>query len=251
MLFRALSELAASEQVILSPHTPMLARSLPDINLRYIKINDDNSREILVGNNETSNTFTKSPGVLPDNTVKIFIRVEGKNDISFLINISKVLIQNGVHVLDLEKMELDGDLIFSPLGGSNLALWASRLEILNRPEFHIYDRDNGPPDPPKYQDQVDSLNERINCIAVSTSKKEMENYLHKNAIIVTYDDGRPRLVQPVIQVILDRSIDAISQVSRIHAYKAHPRAFYFSFVKRAPWDVEQSLVRLDWTRHIF
>ena len=48
--------------------------------------------------------------------------------IAFLKNISIVLRQEGQDVLDLEKMELDGELIFFPLGGSSLALWTSRLE---------------------------------------------------------------------------------------------------------------------------
>lgn len=186
MLLRAFSELSTESQVILSTHTPMLARSLPDESLRYIRVNDDNTRSILCGGEGTNELFAKALGVLPDNSVRLFIGVEGKNDIAFLCNISNVLRAGGVDVLDLEKMELDGELIFFPLGGSNLALWTSRLQNLNRPEFHLFDRDIPPPAPAKYQAQVDEINARANCSARITAYKEMENYLHKDAIIQAY-----------------------------------------------------------------
>ena len=38
MLFRALTDLSIESQVIVTTHTPMLARSLPDANLRYINV---------------------------------------------------------------------------------------------------------------------------------------------------------------------------------------------------------------------
>ena len=166
MLVRAFSELSEKSQVMLSTHTPMLARSLPDENLRYIHIREDNRREIMKGGKETNSLFAKALGVLPDNTVKLFIGVEGKHDIAFLRNISRSLINEGLDILDLEKMELDGELIFFPLGGSTLALWTSRLENLNRPEFHLFDRDTAPPDPPKSQIYAKEINKKDGCKAV-------------------------------------------------------------------------------------
>jgi len=187
MLIAAFNELSISSQVVLSTHTPMLARSLPDKSLRYIQINDDKSREIFIGGDETNKLFSKALGILPDNSVKIFIGIEGPNDIAFLKNISKVLIRDGESIPDLEKMELNGELIFFPLGGSTLALWTSRLENLNRPEFHLYDRDTTPPAQPKYQAQIDKINQRENCIALFTGKREIENYIHKDAIVQAYN----------------------------------------------------------------
>ena len=186
MLLRALCDLSVEAQVVLSTHTPMLARSLPDRNLRYIQVDGDKSRRIRVGGKETNDDFAKALGVLPDNGVKLFIGVEGKHDISFLLGISEALRRGGVDVLDLQKMELDGELIFFPLGGSTLAIWTSRLQNLHRPEFHLFDRDVPPPDPPKYQREVDEINSREKCKARSTLKKEMENYLHKDAIVNAY-----------------------------------------------------------------
>ncbi len=186
LLINALLDLAADSQVIITTHTPMLARTLPDKCLRYIHMNADKTREVLQGGGETNKLFAKSLGVLPDNAIKLFIGVEGRHDITFLKHMAKVLLKAGCDVLDLEKMELDGELIFFPLGGSSLALWTSRLEPLSRPEFHLFDRDNPPPAAAKYQAEADAINLRSRCKAVVTGKKEMENYLHYDAINEAY-----------------------------------------------------------------
>src|SRR5690606_2871055 len=130
--------------------------------------------------------IAKSLGVLPDHNVKIFVGVEGPHDITFLKGISRVLIAAGEDVPYLDQLEMYGELIFFPFGGSNLALWASRLTPLNRPEFHICDRDNAPPDPPKYSDHMATVNARDGCKAVVTQKRELENYLHSEAIREAY-----------------------------------------------------------------
>ena len=186
MLVAALMDLAVDNQVIITTHTPMLARILPDNCLRYINEKKDRSREVLCGGGETNRLFTKSLGVLPDNTIKLFIGIEGRHDISFLRNMSKILRQAGIDVLNLEQMELDGELIFFPLGGSSLALWTSRLEPLSRPEFHLFDRDTQPPAVARYQTEVDAINKRARCMAVITGKREIENYLHFEAINNAY-----------------------------------------------------------------
>lgn len=205
MLLRALSDLSAESQVLISTHTPMLARGLPDCNLRYIEVQKNKVRRILCGGADTNELFAKSLGVLPDNTVKLFIGVEGKHDICFLQNISKSLRKSGCDVPDLEKMELEGELIFFPLGGSTLALWTSRLKNLNRPEFHLFDRDNPPPAKPKYSQQAFEVNSRENCKAKCTLKKELENYLHKDAILKAYQKHN-------ITIPINRNFDSFSDV---------------------------------------
>jgi hypothetical protein len=186
LLMSALLDLSADNQVVVTAHTPMLARVIPDLSLRYIHHNEDDSREIYCGGGETNKMLAKSLGVLPDNAIKLFLGVEGKHDIAFLKNISGIIRRDGKEVLDLEKMELDGELIFFPLGGSSLALWTSRLEPLSRPEFHLFDRDTTPPENAKYQAQADEINGRERCKAVITEKREMENYLHYEAINEVY-----------------------------------------------------------------
>jgi hypothetical protein len=134
------------------------------------------------GDQATNQLIASSLGVLPDHNIKMFIGVEGKHDIPFLKHMSKVFVASGEAVPNLERLEADGEIIFTPFGGSNLALWTHRLANLNRPEFHIYDRDTTPPAPPKYQPQVDAVNARPGCEAHSTNKREAENYLHHDAI---------------------------------------------------------------------
>ena len=61
----------------------MLARSLPDDCLRYIHVYEDKRREIMKGGKNTNDVFARTLGILPDNNVKLFIGVEGPNDITF------------------------------------------------------------------------------------------------------------------------------------------------------------------------
>ena len=197
MLMKAFYELSANPgcQVLLTTHTPTLVRSVPLECLRYICLGDEECRDILFGSEEVCASIAKELGILPDHDVKLFIGVEGINDINFLKGISRVLINHGQNVPDLEILENAGQLIFIPCGGSNLALWASRLAGLNRPEFHLFDRDAEPPTVSKYQRVVDAVNGRDGCMGLLTGKKEMENYLHPNAIAsvnpqvqITYGD---------------------------------------------------------------
>lgn len=188
LLLTALSSLSASPgcQIIVTTHTPMLARSLPDTKLRYIDGTGADARTVVLAGPEQNTRFAKMLGVLPDNGVKLFIGVEGKNDIAYLKAMSRQLLSGGAPALPLEEMELNGELIFFPLGGDNLALWTSRLHHLNRPEFHLYDRDTLPSDPPKHEAQVNAVNARENCKAISTLKRETENYIHFEAINQAY-----------------------------------------------------------------
>lgn len=188
MLLRALSELSAEGQVIVSTHTPVLARAVPDSALRYVEVGAQGQRNILKGGPEANERFIKTLGVLPDHSIKLFIGVEGPNDISFLQNISTVLHEEDNSIPDLAKLELNGECLFVPLGGSTLVLWSSRLAALNRPEFHLCDRDLEPPAPAKYSEYVAQVNARPNCRALSTGRKEVENYLHRNAIIESYEE---------------------------------------------------------------
>ncbi|MBD3278125.1 MAG: AAA family ATPase, partial [Candidatus Aegiribacteria sp.] len=186
MLLRALSDLSSEAQVVISTHTPMLARAIQDKCLRYININEEGDREILIGGPDTNEIFIDALGVLPDNSVKLFIAVEGPRDISFLQSIACALIEDGVDVPNLEELEKEGKVIFIPLGGSTLARWANRLEPLRRPEFHLCDRDTEPPEAPKYNDHINSVNEKDNCRALCTGKREIENYIHYKTISEAY-----------------------------------------------------------------
>ncbi len=185
MLMRALRQLAnGNDQVIVTTHTPMLARTLPSTSLRFISKASDDLRSISIGGTEAVNeAIAHSLGILPDHTVKIFIVVEGIHDIAFMKSLSQMFLLHGSAVPDLEALELAGELIFVPVSGAeNLGYWASRLAKLNRPEFHLYDRDSPSGSPAKHQAKVDTVNERANCKAVSTSRLTIENFVHHQAI---------------------------------------------------------------------
>ena len=184
MLVRALTELALHPdcQVILTTHVPALARLLPLESLRYLEITGDGARLIHSGDDQTYELVSRALGVLPDTNVRVFVGVEGPNDINFLTSLSAALHAAGENVPDLEREERDSRVVFVPLGGGNLAQWSSRLAQLNIPEFYIFDRGPAPPKVSPHQSTVDAMNARENCTARLTGKKEMENYLHPEAI---------------------------------------------------------------------
>lgn len=188
MLMDAFADLAdePGRQVILSTHTPMLARTLPIDSLRYIEVKDDTSRRIHSGDEDTISLVAKALGVLADHDVKLFIGVEGRHDINFLCRISAMLHTADNVFPNLYELEDNGQIIFFPMGGENLALWAMRTKHLNIPEFYIVDSDktSSEENTPK-QEKVDKINETGGC-AVLTQKREIENYLHPEAIKSVY-----------------------------------------------------------------
>ena len=184
VLYSALETLSLEKQsqVMITTHTPTLGRLLPVHSLRYLEMGTSGSRRILEGDEDTYRKIANSLGVVADHDIRIFVGVEGTNDINFLRGISSMLKNAGESGPDLSKLEDNGILMFVPLGGSNLSLWVTRLAGLARPEYYIFDRDAQPPEPPKYQEQIDAFNTRADCHAQATSKKEMENYIHPDAI---------------------------------------------------------------------
>jgi putative ATP-dependent endonuclease of OLD family len=183
LLMRAFAELTEQEscQVILTTHTPMLGGLLPVDSLRYVEIGDGRCRVVHDDGENTYRRVIAALGVLPEHKVQVFVAVEGVNDIEFLRRISSMLHVTDPTVPDLAQVEADGRLIFIPLGGGNLKVWSSRLAGLNRPEFHLYDRDLSP-ETEKHEDAAREVNGRQNCLAVLTAKRETENYLHPDAI---------------------------------------------------------------------
>lgn len=179
--FEQLVELGGC-QVLLTTHTPTLARRVDQNSLRLVtKVNGEPVVEDDSSGEATLRKIIDTLGVLPDHDVKVFVGIEGKHDISFLKNISEVLAVSEPDIPNLAAKEALGQLVFIPLGGSSLELWVNRLQGLNRPEFYLTDRDNPPPQQPKYQAQLTAWAAR-GCTAWVTTKCELENYLHLNLI---------------------------------------------------------------------
>ena len=184
MLLEAFQELTEQgyAQVILTTHTPTLARKVDRNFLRLVALEAGHPTIQLGSNDNTLELIKSTLGVLPDHDVKVFLGVEGKWDIEFLKRISKIIHATDATVPDLIQAEASGSLVFIPLGGSSMELWAVRLAGLDRPEFYITDRDKNPPANPKYHAHITGWNARENCTAFCTTKKELENYLHPTVI---------------------------------------------------------------------
>jgi energy-coupling factor transporter ATP-binding protein EcfA2 len=208
MLMEAFEELSDRSgcQVLISTHTPVMAKLLPLKAIRYLQVGENKKRILLPGNDQTYQIVAKELGVLTDHDVRLFIGVEGPNDIKFLNAICDVLRTQDPQVPNLSALEKIGAVIFIPMGGQNLLSWTFRLQKLNRPEFHILDRDTVPPMTAKYQAEADEINGRPNCRAVITSKLELENYLHPTAI---------QTARPEIEVVFGNFDDVPKLVAQV------------------------------------
>ncbi|MBI1247730.1 ATP-dependent endonuclease [bacterium] len=78
-------------------------------------------------------------------------------------------------------MELQGELVFVPFGGSNLPTWTYRFASLGKPEFFLLDHEV-PPETEQRREQAEVINGRPGCRALITRKRSLENYLHPQAI---------------------------------------------------------------------
>jgi predicted ATPase len=169
-------------QVILTTHTPTLARRVDQSSLRLISWQNNHPIVEDGAIDTTIPKIVKTLGVLRDHDVKVFLGVEGKHDINFLRYISAILSRIETDIPDLPAEEAAGRLVFIPLGGSSLEVWVTRLQGFNLPEFYLTDRDNPPPAPPKYHQQIAAWNARPGCTAWATTKRELENYIHLNLL---------------------------------------------------------------------
>ena len=189
-LLDTLREIASDDgyQVLMTTHTPNLVRVLPRESLRFINRNDT-GREVHTGvDDETCELVRQTLGVHPDHDVRVFVGVEGIHDESFLIGISEALSETDDQVKSLAALVSEGRVIFVPQGGSSLTTWVSRLKGLRCAEYHLFDRDFEPPAAPHYADAAEQINQREGASACHTTKREMENYLHPDAIAAANSD---------------------------------------------------------------
>lgn len=178
MMLEAFEELVEQGrcQVILTTHTPTLARQVNRNALRLVEMTNQGPTIAHGSNDDTLRRIKDTLGVLADHDVRAFLGVEGKHDIQFLKRISAILAVGEADIPNLAAEETAGRLVFVPLAGSNLDLWTTTLAGLDRPEYYLTDRDRPPPDPPKYQAQLAAWAAR-GCTAWATSKAELENYI--------------------------------------------------------------------------
>jgi len=170
-------------QVLLTTHVPALASLLPVESVRHICPNEQNGREVLVADDSVIKNVASDLGIVPDKRAKVLVCVEGPHDLQFLKRMNKLLRDEDPNMVDIFD---DPRVALVVLGGSTLKEWVNEhyLRNVGLPEVHIYDRDEADKDGKyKYQDARDAVNARMDgSIGFLTAKREMENYLHIDAI---------------------------------------------------------------------
>lgn len=225
LLIEAFQELANSDkcQVLITTHVPALVEMIPTESLRHITKTLDNGLEIKNGNDIVLKNIANDLGVYPDSRASVLVCVEGPNDIVFLKNIGKVYLDNGLS--NIPDMMNDPRIVFIPMGGHTLKDWVNNnyLRTLKKPEVHIYDRDITTP--PQYEAEFTAVNSRADgSIAFMTSKREMENYLHPDAIRAVFN----------IDIAIEDTTDVSTEVSaltRFNESKAKKKINKFATAK--------------------
>lgn len=173
--FKSLSEEEGCK-IFLTTHSPGFASELPSESIRFVS-RDEHGEPIVEAGADVFGTVAESLGVIPDSRVKLLFCVEGPTDVSAFKCLSKALNSEDDSIPDLSQ---DERVAFVVLGGGTLKHWVNEnyLKQLRRPEFHIYDNDVA-----SYGGSIDAVNQREDgSWGALTSKHEIENYLHPEAI---------------------------------------------------------------------
>lgn len=164
-------------QVLLTTHSPGFAAELPTDSIRFVTRNSEDHPTIDAGV-DVFEQVAQALGVVADSKIKVLLCVEGPTDVNALKCLSRALNLDDPSIPDLSK---EGRVAFIVLGGSTLQHWVTEhyLKALGRPEVHIYDSDVK-----TYGASVAMVNQRTDASwAAQTSKHEIENYLHADAIL--------------------------------------------------------------------
>lgn len=191
MLLDSLMDLseANNTQVIITTHTPPIAKRVPLTGLRLIESNTSGKKEIFFNSDTVYQKIVDYLGVYPQEIpkgCKAFLFVEGTGDVQFVNHTSVELAKNGHITGSLE----ENGIIAIPIGGcNNLKFWveyklAEKYEI---PYFVLLDSDLGTTEALKQKERIESL-EKNGIIAKTTRKRELENYLHKDIIGIEISD---------------------------------------------------------------
>lgn len=196
ILIEALIELSNknNHQIIITTHTPEIAKMVDSNNLILIN-KDEDANPIIVEDNESKiDLIAKTLGILPKinlenvQKIKVVVCFEGYTDIEFVKNINQN-IQDFKDIIDITNESIF--LVF--LGGSTLEHWINNkyLDKLNIPQLHIYDSDSNQPSERnrhKYKKIIERINKQDNKnYGIETKKAEIENYIHPDIIKEEYE----------------------------------------------------------------
>ncbi len=197
MIIEALSELSKQDnvQVFFTTHSANLVSEIAVESLRFISIDEENNIHIEYGINNDNGEANENVisrvistlGILPNpsDRVKVLLYVEGNHDVNALKRYSQIISDNDPSFVNLMSSTEVGYVI---TGGSALKHYIEQkhLDGLGKPEIHVYDNDVA-----EYRTAVQCINAEGNekKIAFNTSKMELENYLHHEAIIEAYAEN--------------------------------------------------------------
>jgi len=170
-------------QVLITTHVPALASLLPVESVRHVSKNAQNELSVSNADDNVLATVAADLGITPDRRVRVLMCVEGPHDVQFLKKMNVILRSANPALIDISN---DPRIAIVVLGGSTLQEWVNQhyLRNLSIPEVHFYDRDMPRADGTfKYgaaQATVNARTDGSRCYL--TQKREMENYLHIDAI---------------------------------------------------------------------
>ena len=185
VVINTLRDLAEQDhcQVIVTTHVPGLAGLLPVASLRLVERGGSHSTGISSGSDDVYQKVVDTLGMIPDKRSQLLLCVEGPTDMASLRTFCHIYRQQHPSLICIET---DPRVATVLLGGSTLQSWTAQhlLQHTNIREFHLYDRDmlleNGSY---KYATAVSTVLDRKNGdTARLTKRREIENYLHPNAI---------------------------------------------------------------------
>lgn len=150
-------------QVIITTHTPEIAKLANKDNIIFIQKNKNNNEiAILQNGNLDIKELVKTLGILPYVSYKGVVFVEGKSDIDFFNNL------NGIE--DLRKIFDIKNITIIPLSSSgNLETWIKKdyLKNSNIKQLYFIDKD---------KKEKTAITEQENIKSIITKKREIENY---------------------------------------------------------------------------
>jgi len=194
MLIQALLELSNKDnhQVIITTHTPEIAKMVNEDNLILINKNADKNPMVIEDNEDKIKLIIDTLGILPNiniqniQKIKVVVCFEGYTDVEFIRNINQN-IQEFKDIIDVD----DESVFLVFLGGSTLEHWINNqyLDKLKIPQLHIYDNDSNQvleKNRNKYKKFIEKIKRQPNNYGFVTQKAEIENYIHPNIIKEEY-----------------------------------------------------------------
>ena len=177
----------AGDQVLFTTHVPALAGMVPVECLRFVDRDPGNHQaRVQHGDATVYQAIADALGVLPDpvfrKQAKVAVLLEGKNDIDALRAMASVL-QEARQIEPLPEEHV----FWAIGGGDSLWDWVERqyLERIGLPIVVIVDSDRTaatlPPNPAK-EARIEALNGQDGCRAFMTRKRNMDNYVHPDAV---------------------------------------------------------------------